>query len=197
MRIALTFSLTGLLATPALAGSVQVFRDEGAFVDMIRLIPFSHETFDALPPGAAGPILSFADDQYSFDVTAPGPGSNMLFNDTGLVSTLSENDALNVRVTSNNGMAIGAVVFAGDIDFQPDLALISVTLGQGQTETFEAFAGEFIGFYSSSPIHEISISDDAGNLWPVLDSVYLAGIPAPGSVLPLACAGALASRPRR
>jgi hypothetical protein len=72
-----------------------------------------------------------------------------------------------------------------------------VTLDGGQTETFDVFGSEFIGFYSSSPIHEITISDDAGNLWPVLDSVYLAGIPAPGTMLPLACAGALVFRPRR
>jgi hypothetical protein len=186
-----------LCIAPAIAGPVQVFRDEGDFVDMIHLIPFYHETFDAVPAGVDAPSRAFTDGHYAFEVSAIGPGDNLLFNAPGLVSTLSQDDALRVAVTSNNVMAIGARLFAGDALFETDFARISVTLDGGQTETFDVFGSEFIGFYSSSPIHEITISDDAGNLWPVLDSVYLAGIPAPGTMLPLACAGALVFRPRR
>lgn len=137
---------------------------------------YYEEDFAGVPVGAAGPLLSFSGNGFSYDVTAVGAGSNNLFNDPGLVSTDSALDALRITFTGAPVTAIGGDFWATDISFAPTGGEIILELEDGTIESYSPSApGSFGGFITTSPIVHITI--DAPNVpannWAAMDNAIV------------------------
>ncbi len=201
MKLSAVLSAAGvaaLTAGTALAGGTTVYDNEADFLSNIE--PGSYfEGFDGVPIGAAGPILSFTDGTFSYDITATGAGSNNLFNDPGLVSTDSALDALVITFTSGNVTAVGGRMFASDILFFPIGADMTATLSDGTVVNFSSPGDDFRGFTSDMTITSLTIdaSDAAANAWATLDNLRVGVIPAPGTMALLGFGGLAATRRRR
>lgn len=189
------FALAG---TAAFAGGTDVYTDEGTFVGV--LAPgYYFEDFAGVPTGAAGPILSFSGGGFSYDITAVGAGTNNLFNDPGIVSTDSALDALVITFTSGNVRAVGGLMFATDISFNPIPADMTITLSDGTVANYVSTGADFRGFVSDVNITSLTIdaSDIPANAWSTLDYLYVGTIPAPSAMALLGLGGIAASRRRR
>ncbi len=199
MRSALTAAgALAFVGGTALAGGTTVYTDEGSFLSNIE--PGSYfEEFDGVPVGAAGPLLSFTDGTYSYDITAVGAGTNDLFNNPSLVSTDSALDALVITFTSGNVLAVGGVMFATDISFIPVAANMTVTLSDGTVANYVSTGANFRGFTSDVTITSLTIDADDSlfNAWSTLDNLRVGTVPAPGTLAMLGLGCVFAARRRR
>jgi len=188
------------LATGAGYATTNVYTNSGDFLSNVQP-GFYLETFAGVPVGPAGPLLSFSNGTFSYDITAVGGGTNQLFNNPGLVSTDSALDAIVITFTSGNVTAVGGNMWGTDINFVAIPASMTITLSDGTVEVYNAnSATAFRGFVSDMLITSLTIdaADLPANAWSTLDNLYVgAAIPAPGGVALLGLGGLLAARRRR
>lgn len=188
------------LATTAGSAATNVYTDSVSFLSNVAP-GFYFENFASVPVGAAGPILSFSNGTFSYDITAQGGGTNNLFNNPGLVSTDSALDAIVITFTSGNVTAVGGNMWGTDINFSAIPADMTITLSDGTVETYTSTsATAFRGFTSDMLITSVVIdaSDLPANAWSTLDNLYVgAAVPAPSGIALLGLGGMLAARRRR
>lgn len=185
------------LVAASTAMATDTYNDLTTFLNNVQP-GFYAEDFSGVPVGGAGPLLSFSDGTFSYDITATGGGSNDLFNDPGLVSTDSALDALVVTFTSGNVTAVGGNFLATDFFFLPINAEMTLTLNDGTIVNFNG--SDFAGFTSNVGITSLTIDadDTFENAWSAIDDLWVGQvIPSPASFALLGMGGLLAGRRRR
>lgn len=130
--------------------------------------------------------------------TAAAPGG--LYVDQGLFST---NYPEPLTFTFSPGVqGVAGNIFGTDINFDTVLSVVQVTLNDGSSYIgYATAASDFIGFYSTdAAISSLTITilgDTPGGIFPTVDNLYFAVVPAPGAIALLGVAGILGRRNRR
>lgn len=140
----------------------------------------------------------------SLDWTVEAPGG--LFASAGLFSTNSPssgNQGMTFNFAPDTVRGVGGNIFATDFYFNFVTSIMRIRLSDG-TEYAQVVtdAAGFIGFYSAgASITSVKISAQATvstpNLYPTIDDLSFAVVPAPGAIALLAIAGGAGLRRRR
>ncbi len=197
MIVALT---VGAMSASAMA---DVYTDEGSFLAGLDA-SYTNGFNDAVPGPSAD--LNYSSGGFAYTVSASGPGTNSLYNDTGLISTDSATDGILVSFTGAAVTAVGGNFWATDILVFPTGTDVIITLSDGTSESFTSSGpSDFRGFTSSIAISSIFIdAPDADPsfgpfYWATMDNLTVgtATVPAPGAAALLGLAGLGATRRRR
>lgn len=198
MRAMILAAGAAMAAAPAMGATV--YTDSASFLDDV--VPGLYfNDFTGVPTGSQ-PSLNFSGNGFAYTVSAAGPGSNNLFNDTGLISLDSAADSIVVTFTSGNVTAVGGNFWSTDINFQPRAAEVVIELGDGTIVSFNSTSSaDFRGFTSNDLITSISITAIdplSGPAWATMDNLYVGQlVPAPGAMALLGLGGLAAARRRR
>ncbi|MEY3021055.1 MAG: hypothetical protein RIS86_251 [Planctomycetota bacterium] len=155
------------------------------------------ETFDAFSGFYSNPL---AGSTGAVNWTASASGG--LFADTGMMSTNLANVSLSFSFEEGAVQGIGGTMFATDINFNVIPAVIYISLADGTSYAgYIASATQFVGFWSTdSSIVGLTIQAQSlvGDIvYPTVDTLKFAAIPAPGALALLGLAGATGLRRRR
>ncbi len=155
------------------------------------------ETFDAFSGFYSNPL---AGSTGAVNWTASASGG--LFADTGMMSTNFANVSLSFSFEEGSVQGIGGTMFATDINFNVIPAVIYISLADGTSYAgYIASATQFVGFWSTdSSIVGMTIQAQSlvGDIvYPTVDTLKFAAIPAPGALALLGLAGATSLRRRR
>ena len=108
-----------------------------------------------------------------------------------------------IDLSGTSVFGFGGNIYGTDFDLVPVPTAIKVTLGDGTSYTnVVSSSTTFLGFFSSSgPISSISISalpapGTSGNVYPTLDNMTFAVVPAPSVIALFSIAGACGRRRR-
>lgn len=175
-----------------------VFDEESSFLDAVDVVYTN--TFDGLDIGTAT-SMEFSNGEYSYTVTASGPGGGILSVRDGEISTTDGTDGILITFTGADVNAVGGNLWSTDSDGETVGAYISLGLDDGTFSFFSATSSEnFRGLSSSSAIRTlfIDVPDGTGPIWTSMDNLLIGHtVPAPGALSFLCVAGIGASRRRR
>lgn len=130
--------------------------------------------------------------------TAAAPGG--LYVDQGLFST---NYAEPLTFSFAPGVqGVAGNIFGTDINFNIVPSIVQVTLNDGSSYIgYATAASDFIGFYSTdaaiSSLTITKLGNTPGGIFPTVDNLYFAVVPAPGALALLGVAGIIGRRSRR
>jgi len=154
------------------------------------------ETFSGVADGFyAG---SFSSSVGGIAWTAAAPGG--LYVDQGLFST---NNPEPLTFTFSPGVqGVAGNIFGTDINFNIVPSIVQVTLNDGSSFIgYATSASDFIGFYSTdaaiSSLTITKLGNTTGGIFPTVDNLYFAVVPAPGALALLGVAGIIGRRSRR
>lgn len=155
------------------------------------------ETFDAFNGFYNDPL---AGSTGAVNWTASAPGG--LFAAPGLMSTNNSNVSLSFSFEEGVVQGVGGTMFATDINFNVIPAVIYISLADGTSYAgYITSAEQFVGFWSTdSSIVGMTIQAQSlvgANVYPTVDTLKFAAIPAPGALALLGLAGAAGIRRRR
>lgn len=168
---------------------------------------FDTETF-AEAAGSSATSYSGGSAWSSWTATSSVAGGTVTVSNGGIFASAA-GSSLVINFTAPSGSSMGVMGVGGDFRFfDPSGATVDgriwVRLGNGTSVMRNFTAAEpFVGFWSddaSSPILSLRIqpiSNLGATTFVGLDSLYLATVPAPGSVAVLAAVGMIRSRRRR
>ncbi|MFM1823733.1 MAG: hypothetical protein RI967_1999 [Planctomycetota bacterium] len=155
------------------------------------------ETFDAFGGFYNDPL---AGSTGVVDWTASATGG--LFADSGMMSTNNANVSLSFSFEEGVVQGVGGTMFATDINFNVIPAVIYISLADGTSYAgYITSAEQFVGFFSTdSSIVGMTIQAQSlvgANVFPTVDTLKFAAIPAPGALALLGLAGVAGVRGRR
>lgn len=199
-KISTLACVIGAAATATTAAATDIYTNPGDFLNN-TLPGYYHEDFAGVPTGGPHGLLSFGPvNGFSYTVdTVNGSG---LFNDPGLVSTTNVNDLIRITFTGDPVTAVGGTFWGTDLNYDPVLANVVLTLSDGTVEPYTTMeANTFRGFTTTgAPITSLTI-DATGlieNAWPTMGELYVGQvIPAPSAFGLLALSVLAAARRRR
>lgn len=156
----------------------------------------STETFNSLSGYYASPVSGTAD---SSVWTASAP--NGLFAAAGLLQT---NDPETMTFSFAGGVrGVSAYMFATDTSLNSAPSIMEVTLSDGSTYIgYSTSINDFVGFYSNGAaitgltITATAVPGGPTAVYPTVDTMYFATIPAPGAIALLGFAGLVGRRRR-
>ena len=130
--------------------------------------------------------------------TAAAPGG--LYVDQGLFSTNYPEPLTFTFAPGVQGVA--GNIFGTDISFSVVPSIVQVTLNDGSSYIgYATAATNFIGFYSTdaaiSSLTITKLGNNPGGIFPTVDNLYFAVVPAPGALALLGVAGIIGRRARR
>jgi len=178
-------------------GLADIFGDESSFLEQVDVVYTN--TFGGLEIGTAS-TLDFSSGEYSYTVSAAGPGGGMLSVRDGEISTTNGLDGILITFTGADVHAVGGNLWATTQEGADIGGYISLELDDGTYELFSATSREnFRGMSSESAIQSIFIDlpDGEGVIWASMDSLMIGQVPSPGALGLLSVAGIGASRRRR
>ena len=202
VRFAIRTAAVAAVLSVAPLASATVYTDAGSFLANVQAGYYLNAFNDAVPGPSAplnyGPVGGFA---YTVDAIVPANGG--LYNDVGLISTNNAEDLIRVTFTGAPVTAIGGNFWSTDIAVQPLTALVTISLSNGDVESFVSSAAtDFRGFTTNVAISSITIdaADDVQNnvfVWSTMDNLIVgAAVPAPACAAPLALMAVVARRRR-
>ena len=150
------------------------------------------EDFNSLANGFA-PSASGSTGGISWTASATGG----LFVDSGQMST---NNPVTLDFTFAPGVqGVSGNIYSTDISFNIVASIVQVTLTDGTSYIgYTDSAASFVGFYSTgASIASMSITSSSlagGSLYPTVDNLYFASVPAPGALALVGLAGLTARR---
>ena len=155
------------------------------------------ETFDAFN-GFYNDPLAGSTGSVNWTVRAPGG----LFASAGMMSTAGSNVSLSFSFNAGEVQGVGGTMFATDINFNVIPAVIYISLADGTSYAgYITSADQFVGFFSTdSSIVGMTIQAQSlvgANVYPTVDTLKFAVIPAPGALALLGLAGVTGLRRRR
>ena len=113
---------------------------------------------------------------------------------------LSTNSPETLNFTFSPGVqGVSGNIYSTDISFNIVASIVQVTLTDGSSYIgYSDSAASFVGFYSTgASIASMSITSSSlagGSLYPTVDNLYLASVPAPGALALVGLAGLTARR---
>jgi hypothetical protein len=173
-------------SSPAVAATVVTYTDVAAFQSAIQP-GYYLENFDSLTPGQTlDPItwdivpMSFSSLDGAFSYTADAPGDSIFIvqdpNNLSAQSLSTNSPGFDMIITFASGIrAVGGNFFATDISGYVSSGLVTITLGDGTTQTLtDPLGTDFGGFTSiDSDISSLTISAAPDPLQdPLLTPVY-------------------------
>jgi hypothetical protein len=173
-------------SSPAVAATVVTYTDVAAFQSAIQP-GYYLENFDSITPGQSlDPSgnnivpLSFSSLDGAYSYTADAPGDSLFVvqdpNDVAAQSLSTNSPGFNMIFTFASGIrAVGGNFFATNIDGYVTSGLITITLGDGTTQTLtDPLGTDFGGFTSiGSDISSLTVSAAPDPLQdPLLTPVY-------------------------
>tara|TARA_R110002072_G_scaffold150953_6_gene299936 strand:- start:47383 stop:47976 length:594 start_codon:yes stop_codon:yes gene_type:complete len=188
------------LSLSALCGQslADMFDDESLFFEQVN-VEYTN-TFNGLDTGAVS-SLDFSSGDYSYTVSAAGPGGGMLSVRDGEISTTHGMDGILITFTGADVYAVGGHLWSTLEDGETVGGYISLVLDDGTFEIFSATSREnFRGLSSESAIESIFIDLPDGDelFWASMDSLSIGTlVPAPSALGLLGVAGIGAARRRR
>ena len=155
------------------------------------------ETFDAFNGFYNDPL---AGSTGVVDWTASAQGG--LFASAGMMSTNTANTALSFAFEAGTVQGVGGTMFATDINFNVIPAVIYISLADGTSYAgYITSADQFVGFFSTdSSIVGLTIQAQSlvgADVFPTVDTLKFAVIPAPGALALLGLAAVAGLRGRR
>ncbi len=156
----------------------------------------STETFNSLSGYYAGPVSGTADSS-----VWTASAENGLFAAAGLLQT---NDPETMSFSFAGGVqGVSAYMFATDTSLNSAPSVMEVTLSDGSTYIgYSTSINDFVGFYSNgAAITSLTITATAvpggpTAVYPTVDTMYFANVPAPGAIALLGLAGLVGRRRR-
>lgn len=183
----------------AAAAAPTIYSSSSAF--MSHVLPGAYtETFDGMGVPPAGPV-GFSGGPFSYTISAP----NDTYADGSIFEANQILDDLTINFTSGNVHAVGANFFGVDYQSVFQSIMVTLTLGDGTTESFlpTSVDDTYRGFTSDELITSLTIHvrgpGQDQSYYAALDNLTVGTIPEPASLAlaGLALAGVAATRRRR
>lgn len=165
--------------------SPSVYTSQADFLSHVYAGSYT-ENFDGLSNGPAGP-QTFGTGPFAFKASAP----QEIYLDGNYLSTSQINDALTVSFGPGVN-AFGAYFFAVDLNSDPYSVLLTLTLDDGSSLSFQptSWADAYRGFTSDVEIKSVTISGPGNSLYAALDNLTVGNaVPEPASLALVGLAG--------
>ena len=151
----------------------EFYTDRETFLENVQ-DGFFADPYDDITQGPAGTLLQRTDGSFTYEVTAAGSGSNILFNGNGFLSTNNGNDALVITLTGVPVTAIGGNFWAVDSFFGATGNDIILSLDDGtEIAVSPSSVDGFAGFITEVPIVSISIEAPDDSNFPAADNLIV------------------------